>query len=89
MTQKKLVFEQGESDVKGETNFSERNWGKVSHDYVYSAKQLHKESKSYIFTKARHHAKDMVRHSEDQSATSEAQPQKAALGRRAFLVDIL
>jgi hypothetical protein len=90
MTRKKLVFEQGESDVKGETNFSERNWGNVSRDYLHSAKQIHKESKSYIFTRARHLAKDIVsRHSEDQSATSEAQPEKGALGRRALLVDIL
>jgi len=90
MTRKKLVFKQGESDVKGETNFSERNWGKVSRNYIYSAKhELHTESKNYIFTKARHLAKDMARHSEDQSATSEAQPEKAALGRRALLVDIL
>ena len=89
MTQKKLVFEQGESNVKGETNFSKRNWGKVSCDNVYSVKQLHKESKSYIFMKARHLTKDMACHSEDQSATSEAQPEKAALGHRALLVDIL
>ena len=90
MTWKKLVVKQGESDITGETNFSERNWGKVSHDNVYSAKKLQNVSKSYVFTMAQHLAKNMASHNaEDQLATSEAQPEEAPFGCRALLVDII
>jgi hypothetical protein len=40
-----LVFEQGSSDIKGETNFSDKFWGSQIRDYAYMAKEeLHGKS---------------------------------------------
>ena len=89
MGRKKLVFEQGFSDVKGETNFSDKMWGKQTREYAYSAKYvLHEDSKSAVFHTAKHYSKDMVlRNDEDESAT--ANDQAKPLGRRAMLVDLV
>jgi hypothetical protein len=86
MTHKKLVFEQGSSsDVKGETNFSEKLWGQPTRDYGYLiSNQLRNESKEYIFAEARRLSKVIILHDRDE--TSVAEP---ALGRLAMLVDII
>jgi hypothetical protein len=84
-----LVFEQGSSDVKGETNFSDKFWGSQSREYASVAKEvLHDESQSFIFHTAKHYSKDMMPyHDEDESATANSQAKPK--GRRAMLVDIL
>ena len=89
-THKKLIFEQGSSDVKGQTNFSDKYWGKVMCKYVHSAKNFLKVSKEHIFTEARKFSKDMTsRHDRDQSvASSNAHTKEAPLGHRAVLIDI-
>ena len=72
MGRKNLVFEQGFSDVKGETNFSDKMWGKQTHEYAYSVKYvLHQDSQSAVFHTVKHYLKDMVLcNDEDESATA-------------------
>ena len=82
---KKLVFEQGPSDAKGETNFSEKHWGQPTRDYGYLiSNQLQEESKEYIFAEARRLSKVII--SRDIDETPVAEP---FLGRHTMLVDII
>jgi hypothetical protein len=84
-----LIFKQGLSDIKAETNFSDKMWGSQTRDYAYLAKdKLHGKSKCFIFHTAKHYSKDMMPyHDKDKSATanSEAEP----IGCCAMLVDLL
>ena len=87
--QKELVFKQGPSDVKGETNFREKIWGSQTWDYVYLAKEvLHDKSQNCILHSEKHYLKDMIpHHDEDEldTANSQAEP----LGCCAMLVDLV
>ena len=87
--QKKVIYEQdGLSDATVETKFSERNWGEVTCDYIQSAITLEDKSKDFIFTEARHLAKCIRSHSEEDSGTSITESEKP-LGCHAMLVDII
>jgi hypothetical protein len=69
---KKLMFEQGSSDIKGDTNFSDKQWGDVTRDYVHAANKLLKESKEYFFKEARYILKKIApHHDRDRSDTSQ------------------
>ena len=86
---KKLGFKQGSSDVKEETNFSNKIWGLQTQDYVYLAKEaLHDESQNFIFHSAQHYLKNMIPcHDEDELATANSQAKP--LGCHAMLVDLV
>jgi hypothetical protein len=85
---KKLVLEQGPDDVKGETNFSEKYWGQVTHDYGVSANELQRVSKEYIFVEARCLSKFMALH-HDRDESSHTPVAESSLGFRAKLADIV
>jgi len=84
-----LVFKQGSSNVKGETNFSDKFWGSQSWEYAYVEKEeLHGKSQSFIFHTIKHYSKDMMPYyDEDKSATanSQAKPKDCC----AMFVDLL
>jgi hypothetical protein len=70
---KKLVLEQGPDDVKGETDFSEKYWGQVTHNYGVLANELQHVSKEYIFVEARRLSKFMASH-HDRDESSHTSP---------------
>ena len=85
MTHKKLVFKQVSSDVKGETNFSEKLWGQPTCDYAYLiSNNLLDESKEYIFVEARHLSKVIILHDRDETSVMEL-----TLGHLMILIDII
>ena len=85
MTHKKLVFEQVSSDVKGETNFSEKLWDQPTCNYAYLiSNSLLDESKEYIFAEARRLSKVIILHDRDETSVEEP-----TLGRLAMLVNII
>ena len=86
---KKLIFEQDFSDIKGQTNFSDKCWGKVTHEYVHSVNSLLKVSKERLFAEARQIMKCMTsRHDRDQLDTSATAHKEASLGSCTILMDI-
>ena len=90
MMYKKLVFKQGCTDIRGITNFSDKCWGKITHDYVYSVHHLLKKLKQQLFLEALQILKDMTSgHNRDESATSsKTQVKEVSWGHCALLVDI-
>ena len=90
MTRKKLVFEQSSTDVRGITNFSDKHWGKITRDYVYSGRNLLKKSKRQLFPEALQISKDMIsgRNRDESVMSSKTEVEEVSLGRRALLVDI-
>jgi hypothetical protein len=88
LSQRKLVFEKGSSDTKGITNFSNKWWGKMTHEYVHSAKTLLEESRDHIFSDAKHFSKDMISHWSIISSDTQAEEPSEPLGRCMMLVNI-
>ena len=87
-THKKLVLKQGPSDIKGETNFSEKYWGQVTHNYGYLANKFKDVSKEYIFVEARRLSQHITSH-HDRDESSHTQVVESSLGHHVRLADIV
>jgi len=82
-----MVLKQGPDSVKGETNFSEKYWGPITHDYAVAANKLKNTSKEYIFQEARYLSKLISSHHRDEP--SHTPVVGSSLGFRAKLTDIV
>ena len=89
-TCKKLVFKQAPSDIKGQTNFSDKCWGNATSDseYICSANKLLKELKESIFKEARWLGKSMTHDKEQSVTTSTTHTKEASMGCCVALIDV-